>query len=748
MITQTINLNLIPGGVLPRINVSQYDKGSRTLNFNIYNGSVLFDIPTGSTITIQGTKPDHTGFQYSCEYEGSVVTANLEQQMSIISGEVTCEITINKDLQLIGTGNFILNVEPAAVKDDTVISETELPLIEQAIEAAAEAEASAISAAESAEEAASWSAHPPYIGENGNWYVYDSETEEFVDTGDPSRGPQGIQGETGPKGDTGVTPDITMNASVDNTSGTPAVVVTETGTDEDPVFSLAFSGLKGPQGDTGATGETGPQGPTGPTGNGISNITKTGTSGLVDTYTITYTDGTTSTFTVTNGRDGTGSGDMSMSDYDPTGSVKNDGGIPGFIADQISGKQNVILSSALPIGGANRTTVEEALGALADETGGHTILNESGTELPQRSKLQFEGATVSDDETNDATVVETVNPVDYEEDIYGVNLLDVKATSDTRSGITYTVNSNKTITLNGTSTNGYGFVLGSLYASNLKNGETYRLSDGGAGDYDPSGYTSFTYINGVKPDGTKTNNICITPTITTFTADFNTYVAYEVGIYVRAGKTISNLVYYPMIYKSSLGTNLPFVGFNEQSIQNQITDQTNVLGAKNLCPNNATAQSKDGITYTINADKSITANGTNSKAQRTSIDVALKLSLNPGIYYLSGCTNADAPIYYGIKNASDNSAVTSGRDTGGGAIFTILSGQYVNIYVEVSASKTVSNVKYYPMLRLASDPDDTYVSYAMTNRELTEKKINLSDLKTVVSSSSDFAAFKTAIANL
>ena len=374
MITQTINLNLIPGGVLPRINVSQYDKGSRTLNFNIYNGSVLFNIPTGSAITIQGTKPDHTGFQYPCEYEGSVITANLEQQMSVISGEVTCEIAINKDLQLIGTGNFILNVEPAAVKDDTVISETELPLIEQAIEAAAEAEASAISAAESAEEAASWSAHPPYIGENGNWYVYDSETEEFVDTGDPSRGPQGIQGETGPKGDTGVTPDITMNASVDNTSGTPAVVVTETGTDEDPVFSLAFSGLKGPQGDTGATGETGPQGPTGPTGNGISNITKTGTSGLVDTYTITYTDGTTSTFTVTNGRDGTGSGDMSMGDYDPTGSVKNDGGIPDFIADQISGKQNIILSSALLIGGINRTTVEEALGALADETGGHTIL--------------------------------------------------------------------------------------------------------------------------------------------------------------------------------------------------------------------------------------------------------------------------------------------------------------------------------------------------------------------------------------
>ena len=42
----------------------------------------------------------------------------------------------------------------------------------------------------------------------------------------------------------------------------------------------------------------------GPAGKGIQSITKTGTSGLVDTYTITYSDGTTSSFTVTNGSSG------------------------------------------------------------------------------------------------------------------------------------------------------------------------------------------------------------------------------------------------------------------------------------------------------------------------------------------------------------------------------------------------------------------------------------------------------------
>ena len=42
-------------------------------------------------------------------------------------------------------------------------------------------------------------------------------------------------------------------------------------------------------------------------GVGISKIEKTGTAGLVDTYTITLTNGQTSTFTVTNGKDGASS---------------------------------------------------------------------------------------------------------------------------------------------------------------------------------------------------------------------------------------------------------------------------------------------------------------------------------------------------------------------------------------------------------------------------------------------------------
>ena len=56
----------------------------------------------------------------------------------------------------------------------------------------------------------------------------------------------------------------------------------------------------------GADGEDGRDGADGQDGNGIEDIEKTSTAGLVDTYTITLDDGTTKTFTVTNGADGEG----------------------------------------------------------------------------------------------------------------------------------------------------------------------------------------------------------------------------------------------------------------------------------------------------------------------------------------------------------------------------------------------------------------------------------------------------------
>lgn len=113
----------------------------------------------------------------------------------------------------------------------------------------------------------------PHIGENGNWWFDD------VDTGVPTRGPQGEQGIQGIQGIQGVP---------GNDGHTPVITIGDNGNWFIDNVDTNKSAI-GPQGNT---------------GNGISSITKTGTSELEDTYTITFTNGSTTTFTVTNGKDG------------------------------------------------------------------------------------------------------------------------------------------------------------------------------------------------------------------------------------------------------------------------------------------------------------------------------------------------------------------------------------------------------------------------------------------------------------
>jgi len=69
---------------------------------------------------------------------------------------------------------------------------------------------------------------------------------------------------------------------------------------------MAVSVVAGPQGPQGEQGVAGADGVDGRNGNGITSITKTATDGNVDTYTIFFTSGTSTTFTVTNGKDGVG----------------------------------------------------------------------------------------------------------------------------------------------------------------------------------------------------------------------------------------------------------------------------------------------------------------------------------------------------------------------------------------------------------------------------------------------------------
>ena len=104
-------------------------------------------------------------------------------------------------------------------------------------------------------------------------------------------------------------------ATVDNNVGTPGVTVETSGPDTAKVFAFKFVNLKGNQ------GEQGIQGIQGPAGTSVSRIERTsgnGAPGTTDTYTMYDSeDAPIGTFTVYNGMDGIGSGDMLKSTYDP-----------------------------------------------------------------------------------------------------------------------------------------------------------------------------------------------------------------------------------------------------------------------------------------------------------------------------------------------------------------------------------------------------------------------------------------------
>lgn len=156
MITQRTRLDMRPGGVMPVVHVSQYDNDAAALIFDLYEDGTAFEIPAGYSVLINGLKPDNYGFSYAAaSYSGNTVICNITTQMTAVAGAVVCELRVRNGAgtQVIGSANFILQVEEAALTDDTIISDTMIPLIEQAVEIASNLDRYIAQTQENAEEA-------------------------------------------------------------------------------------------------------------------------------------------------------------------------------------------------------------------------------------------------------------------------------------------------------------------------------------------------------------------------------------------------------------------------------------------------------------------------------------------------------------------------------------------------------------------------------------------------------------------
>lgn len=191
MITQEIDLNLIPSSEPVVVHLNQYDEGYHRLICHLYAGAVPYE-PVSPTVKVQGTKPDKHGFQYYCDIDGSTAYVDINLQMTACMGRVPTQLIVTESTGVTGSFAFELDVQESTLVLDVDISETDIPIITaEAQEAARRSEQSAEQSAASAAEAASWSAHPPYVGLNKHWYVYDIQSEEFVDSGVVAEGKDG-----------------------------------------------------------------------------------------------------------------------------------------------------------------------------------------------------------------------------------------------------------------------------------------------------------------------------------------------------------------------------------------------------------------------------------------------------------------------------------------------------------------------------------------------------------------------------
>lgn len=154
------------------------------------------------------------------------------------------------------------------------------------------------------------------------------------------------------------------------------------------------------------------------------------------------------------------------------------------------------------------------------------------------------------------------------------------------------------------------------------------------------------------------------------------------------------------------------------AVANPIEAIVNVYGSKNLLPNNAVTLVINGITFTVNADGSVSLSGT--ATAQASIEYG-QITLPAGTYTYTDETTPSNQTYF--MNVEEVGA------TGNINLVDLpytWTASYTATFVfrlYVRSGQNVDGVTFKPMIRDPRITDPTYVPYAMTNRELTENVI-------------------------
>lgn len=252
------------------------------------------------------------------------------------------------------------------------------------------------------------------------------------------------------------------------------------------------------------------------------------------------------------------------------------------------------------------------------------------------------------------------------------------------NGITYTANSDGSITVNGTATKTSVVVVSN--AIKVKDG-TYTV---GKISPDTGVFAQLFYK---ASDGSyPTWNVYNDPV----TLDMSAGITYSFQLAVSAGATVSNVKVYPMLNEGS--TALPYEPYFE-GLRSAPATKVDSVGA-NLIPfayeGNSTTK---GVVWTTKADGTVNANGT-ADGGNSAFYLADGLSFLAGNYVLSG---APASAEWGVTVTlyyQDGSGEYVYINAYGGEAkaFTLTKATQCAVYLQVLSGSTVSNVVFKPVL--------------------------------------------------
>lgn len=249
-----------------------------------------------------------------------------------------------------------------------------------------------------------------------------------------------------------------------------------------------------------------------------------------------------------------------------------------------------------------------------------------------------------------------------------------------------------------------------------------------AGTYILSGSATLIQDFTMLLDKTDNTRIVTTNTSAQFTLTEDTVV--NCYFYTDGAHTYTNDTFYPMIRDARIvdPTYEPYVPTNRELMSYKVNG---IVGSKNQIPYPYydTTKIENGITFTDNGDGTINiGTGTASNDVHFLIRSALeRFCPQSGTYIISkGNIDDKVNLWVNAYNGSTLVRTLAWLTTETSVQITIDYSDYDRIDMGLVIDNGIvitTPITVKPMLRIASDTDETYQPFAMTNRQLTERTI-------------------------